>query len=737
MTNRLTVPLFSITLILSAFLLFSVQPFFARMILPLLGGSPSVWNTAMVFFQAMLLAGYAYAHGSSRFLGIRAQAILHGVLLVIFASFLPILLPMGLNPAEHAYPALWQLGIMAMVVGAPFFIIAASAPMFQRWFSASDHKDAANPYFLYAASNIGSMAALLSYPVLVEPLMTLKLQSLAWSGGYAVLAALAMLCALTVWKNAARTTVKAREHLEPIPLRTKLLWVMLSFIPSSLLLGVTTYVTTDIASVPLLWIVPLALYLGTFIIVFARRPVFTLRDCVAMFTVMMIVASFIISVTLFNRLTVIFVVHFFLFFFAALLCHKYLAEKRPVSGHLTSFYMYMSLGGVLGGMFNALLAPLVFKVPMEYTLILCMTLFVRALIMQDNYPLRKPTSPIAIVKSPLLWSAIIVVVATFLSWEKNTALYYYIAAGLAEIGLIILWRKPVSFAVLGTLILMLHSPLMDHLKSRPLLTERNFFGVLQVEEAVNDKMRLFMHGTTLHGAQPKQEEQRLIQMTYYNPAGPLGDAFRLLEDNSAAQKIGGIGLGVGTIACYTKPGRSFDFYEIDPAVARIAQDQTLFTYLSDCGSPYQIVIGDGRLTLESAPDGAYDLLLIDAFSSDNIPMHLLTLEAFQTYMRKVKADGIIIFNVSNRFIDLDPQLAALSQASKVPALAKYGSGGPATPEGDIRYTSSKYILFTPDPNKLIRLRMVDGWEPPAGEPDFRLWTDDYANILTSLKALRR
>lgn len=739
MTNRLTVPLFSITLILSAFLLFSVQPFFARMILPLLGGSPSVWNTAMVFFQAMLLAGYAYAHGSSYFLGIRAQAILHGVLLLGFAVFLPVMLPAGLQPEEGMPPALWQLGVMAITVGAPFFIIAASAPMFQRWFSASAHKDAANPYFLYAASNIGSMAALLSYPVLIEPLMTLKIQSMAWAGGYGVLVALAILCAAAVWKN-AQHPAKAQKEMTapPVTLRAKLLWVTLSFIPSSLLLGVTTYVTTDIASVPLLWIVPLSLYLATFIIVFARRPIFTTRDCVTMFSAMAIVAVFMIAATVYNRMTIIFIVHFFLFFFSALLCHKALADSRPAARHLTSFYMYMSLGGVLGGLFNALLAPLLFKVPLEYTLALCMVLFVRAMIMQDTYSFQKPASVQSFFKSPGLWCAVATVIATLIAWERDTVLYYYLAAGLAGIGLIILWRRPVSFALFGTMVLLLHAPLTDHLLAKPLRLERNFFGVLQVQDTEDDKIRQFLHGTTLHGAQPIKDGQRLIRMTYYNPDGPLGDAFRLLDkDEAAEQKIGGIGLGVGTIACYTKPERSYDFYEIDPAVARIAQDRTLFTYLSDCGSPYRIILGDGRLTLENAPDGSYDLLLIDAFSSDNIPIHLLTLEAFQSYMRKVKPNGIIIFNVSNRFIDLDPQLAALSQATGVPSLKKFASGGPATPQGDLRYTSSKYILFTPDPEKLIRLRMIDGWETTEVEPGFRLWTDDYANILAALKVLRR
>ena len=731
MTRKLTVPLFSITLILSAFLLFSVQPYFARLILPLLGGSPSVWNTAMVFFQAMLLAGYAYAHATSHFFSIRAQAVLHAVLLMAFAAFLPIVLPAGLHPAADTPPALWQLGIMAMLVGAPFFIIAASAPMFQRWFSASLHKDAANPYFLYAASNIGSMAALLSYPVLVEPMMTLDMQSIAWAGGYGVLIVLTFLCAVSIWKNGARVTT-THKKAAPLTLKTKLIWIALAFIPSSLLLGVTTHVTTDIASVPLLWIVPLALYLLTFIIVFARRPIFNMRDCVVSFSTIFIFAISMIAATVYDRLAIMFIIHFILFFFAALMCHKALAERRPDAAHLTAFYLYMSLGGVLGGMFNALLAPVLFQSPMEYPLLLCLVLFVRAAIMNADYPLRGVSPLMRWVKFPSLWLAIMTLIAIPVAWHKEIIAYYFICAGLSGLTLIAMRRQPWAFAVFGSLILLLNSPLFDRLDSQNILQERNFFGVLRVEDGKDNELRNFLHGTTLHGAQPKAADQRLIQMTYYNPVGPLGDAFRILDREATAQKIGGIGLGVGTIACYTRENRSFDFYEIDPAVARIAEDKNLFTYLSDCGSPYRIILGDGRLTLNGAQDGIYDLLIIDAFSSDNIPMHLLTLEAFQGYMKKVKPNGMIIFNISNRFIDLEPQLAALSAATKVPSLIKYSNSGPVSPDSTLRYTAAEYVVFTPDPDKLIRLRSQDGWTPTAPKPGFRIWTDDYANIIAAL-----
>lgn len=735
MPLKLTAPLYAITLILSAFLLFSVQPMFARMILPMLGGSPSVWNTAMVFFQAILLAGYAYAHGTSRFLSIRSQAVLHLTMLLGFAALLPVALPAGLTPPASSNPALWQLGVMAMLVGAPFFIISASAPMLQRWFSGTDHPDAANPYFLYAASNIGSMAALLSYPVMVEPLLTLKLQSLSWAGGYGVLIALTAFCAMLVWKRNQAPTRHSHEGPRPT-LKIKAIWMLLAFIPSSLLLGVTTYITTDLASVPLLWILPLALYLATFILVFARRPLISTKAAIAFFTTMLIVLVFVTCAGLFDKKIALFIIHLTLFFSACLLCHKKLADLRPPASDLTAFYMYMSVGGVLGGMFNALLAPVIFVIPVEYVLMLCAALFIRAYAQSESTPLLELPHIKHLIKSPALW----LVIATFavlpFAWKSDGHSLFLVSGILASCALIALRTKPAAFTVFGCVLLLIYSPLTVYSRNGILLVERNFFGVLRVVDSVQGT-RNFMHGTTLHGAQPKSPALRLTPITYYHREGPLGDLFKILDTRTGPQKIGVLGLGAGTIACYNHPGRDFDFYEIDPAVARIAENKKLFTYLSDCGSPYKIVIGDGRLTLQNADDGLYDVLILDAFSSDNIPMHLLTLEAFQTYMRKVKAGGVIIFNTSNRFVDLEPQLAALSKITMVPSIIKFSSGGPIAKDAKLNYSPSQYTLFTTDPDILLTLRTRGGWEPTKDKDGFRVWTDDYANIVSALMLRKR
>lgn len=734
MTVKPNAALYAITLILSAFLLFSVQPLFARMILPLLGGAPAVWNTAMVFFQAALLAGYAYAHGTSRFLSIRKQAGLHLVLLCAFALFLPILLPVGLVPPASSNPALWQLGVMAGAVGAPFFIVAASAPMFQRWFSASDHKDAANPYFLYAASNIGSMGALLSYPLIIEPMMTLHQQSYSWAWGYGGLIVMTLICALTVWRSHASTASPTIQTTQSSPWSKKIIWMVLAFIPSSLMLGVTTLITTDIASVPLLWVVPLALYLATFIIVFARKPLVSTKTCVTLFTLAMLALVFVNSAMIFEKTVGLFAAHLAVFFFASLLCHKKLADMRPDASELTAFYMYMSLGGVLGGMFNALLAPVLFTVPLEYTLILCAALMVRALALEPASRVFQTPHIMHFVKSPGLWLGMLTLLMVPVAAKHNATTLWLTFAALTMVSLYSLRHRPLGFAVFAAVMLLLFSPILAASRGSTLLIERNFFGVMRVADD-SKGARAFFHGTTLHGAQPKSPKHRLIPITYYSPQGPLGDVFKVLDTQPGQQKIGVIGLGVGTLACYAHKGRSFDFYEIDPAVVKVAEDKSLFTYLSDCGSPYKTIIGDGRLTLNIAPDASYDVLIVDAFSSDNIPMHLLTLEAFQMYMSKVKANGMIVFNISNRFINLEHQLAALSKETGVPVLVKRKTGDLIAPDSKIKYTGAMYAVMTPNPDTIMDLMKDGTWANAPLKPGYRLWTDDYANIISSLMVL--
>ena len=387
MNPRIYTSVYAVTLLLSAALLFVVQPMFSKMILPLLGGTSQVWNTAMVFFQLTLLAGYAYAHGTTRFLGVRPQAMLHIALLVLFIFVLPIAIPEGWEPPRDKDPTFWQLSLMLVSIGGPFFVLSGSAPMFQRWFAQTDHPDADNPYFLYGASNLGSMSALLAYPVIVEPLLSLNMQSLSWAIGYGLLAAMTCLCAFLVWPHASapKKQAKTTKKREKITWSRRLLWLALAAVPSSLMLGVTTYITTDIASVPLLWVIPLALYVGTFILVFARKQ-WIAKDRVIVLQGLLFLG--LMAQLLGIELAAVYVVpfHIALFFFSALLCHMELAESRPGAENLTEFYLLMSVGGAIGGIFNALIAPQFFVIPLEYGLGLAASFIVCAVAAKSAFP---------------------------------------------------------------------------------------------------------------------------------------------------------------------------------------------------------------------------------------------------------------------------------------------------------------------------------------------------------------
>lgn len=741
-TDRLYfVPVFAGTLCLSAFLLFFMQPMFSKMILPLLGGAPAVWNTAMVFFQAMLLAGYGYAHIISR-LPVRTQAAAHILLLVIFSSFLPVAVPAGwADPPETNNPALWQLMMMAVAVGGPFFVLSGTAPMIQNWFSRTGHADAHNPYFLYAASNLGSMTALFAYPFVVEPLLALKQQSLSWAGGYAVLIAFIVLCAALSGRGPERkpkASSNAANDDAPTPGRI-LLWLILSFVPSSLMLGVTSFISTDLASVPLLWIIPLALYVGTFIIAFARiqpvslKTVFLAQTALLAFIILLQISLFDLEYLRFSGLhpkLVLMAVHLSLFFLTALACHMQLAQVRPSATHLTKFYLIMSTGGVLGGIFNALIAPWIFNLPLEYPLVLGMAVFFRFMDdpSQSWTALRKKMNLdrlVLFLAWPLTAAFVSLLVLTLNAGPVGVAGAVFIAAIL-----FLAWRKRWIFALTITALLLFYPAYSLRTGGKTLYLDRNFFGVMRVLE--DESIRAFIHGTTMHGAQPVAEPFKLVPITYYYTLNPVGNIFGVMDSRPFPQNIAVLGLGIAGIVCYTKPGRHYDFYEIDPDVARIAEDTNLFTYLSDCGSPYDIIIGDARLKISKAPDQSYDLIVMDAFSSDNIPIHLITLEAFQLYLKKLKPGGLIAVNISNQYLDLEPVVAAAARELGMQALFKRRRGGMI--EGtEIPYAGSIFAILAPPGSSLGPFANFSNWENEV-VPSPRAWKDDYSNLVGAIRA---
>ncbi len=711
MRDRSLPPTFAATLFLSAFLIFAVQPMTSKMLLPLLGGSPSVWNTAMVFFQAMLLAGYAYAHFIAKYLSLKAQAALHLVLLCAFTLLLPLALPSDTMPPAEGNLAIWQLGVMLACIGGPFFILAASAPLFQHWFASSGHKDAQNPYFLYAVSNIGSMMALISYPVIFEPLMTLHEVARVWFAGYAALGALVLACGILV-RNGVKPVINADStHVTG---RARVAWIVLSFVPSSLMLGVTTMITTDLASTPLFWIIPLALYLGTFIIAFANKPIIGVavtRELTA-YTLCIVILLFMLSGFIVLKTPMI-AVHLLAFFLCALLCHSELAQSKPSATHLTEFFLTISFGGVLGGIFNALIAPQIFTSPLEYPISLAVVGF----IIWSNQSGRLNIS--------LAAAGVVLCLGTYLIKDNFIQTIGCIAIFVFLLAIV---QKRGAFAVTCLAALLCFQSSIWSSDKTLIARDRNYFGTIKVFE--QNGIHFFYHGTTIHGAQFQNDKDRLTPLTYYSPDGPAKDIFDQLARRKGQQSVGAIGLGVGSIACYKAPGRHFDFYEIDKDVVKFAQDTRYFSYLSECNSPYDIILGDGRLKIAQA-DKKYDLIYLDAFSSDNIPVHLMTKEAFAIYLSKLKPDGFIAMNISNRFLDLRPVLTAI--ANNIGVTVYFKVSRPVSKKDDVSelYTNSVYAVMIPNHEPAASFNKKAGWIPPQQARTARPWTDDYANIIAS------
>ncbi len=702
----------------SAFLLFLVQPVFSRMVLPLLGGSPAVWNTCMLFFQAALLGGYLYAHLTTRWLAPRAQAVLHLALMAGAAVVLPVSVA-GAAPEGDASPIAWLLLLMATTVGLPFFVLSGTGPILQRWFSETGHPGAANPYWLYAASNLGSMLALLGYPVLMEPTLRLAEQSRVWAFGYGALALLLGACALAVWR--ARPADAHHAPAAPVPMRERAVWVGLAFVPSSMLLGVTTYVTTDLTPVPLLWVVPLALYLLTFALVFAPRALVPHQWMVWVQPALLAAAVMMLLEGWLREPTVAVPLHLGALFVTAMVCHGELSRRRPPAGRLTEFYLWISVGGVLGGIFNVLLAPVLFTRVYEYPLLLALACFARP------WPEERVT------------------------WRRH--LFHAAQALLFVIVLILLARRDVSglpvLAVVPLVVVVIHlltlglgrAPvwlavclgglLLSHIRievmsPNTLFTQRTFFGHYRVYvNPVNGGYTALGHGSTLHGAQSLRRETTGEPLTYYVRNGPLGDIFASRPVTTRGARVAVVGLGTGTTAAYAQAGEQWTFYEIDPGIVAIARSGKFFTYLRNAEAPVRIVVGDARLQLARAPRGAYDLILLDAFSSDAVPIHLLTREALAGYLERLAPGGRIAFHVSNRYLDLESVIGGLARERGL--AVRVGSGPESQPE---RYQQwSTWVVVARNERDLGD---VSGrrWRAPVLRPGVRPWTDDYSSVLS-------
>jgi hypothetical protein len=707
LAHRATLGLFATAIFSGATLLFLVQPMVARMVLPLFGGSQAVWTTSMLFFQAVLLAGYGYAHASTRLLGPSRQPIVHAFVLVLAVAALPI--GRGLAPPpSDASPSLWLLGVLAVTVGAPFFVVTTASPLLQRWLVTSGHTAGRDPYFLYAAGNVGSLLALLAYPIVVEPLLTLDQQARLWSIGYVLFVLLCFGCLIVARRGGAlvqSASASVRASVPSLAWRTRARWVAIALVPSSLMLGVTTYISTDVASFPLLWVLPLAVYLLTFVVAFARRPLVTSAAAARIlplptalvFAQMLGAVSLPLPVTLLAQLLVL--------FFVGALAHGRLAEERPVPERLTEFYFLLSSGGVLGGALNALVAPLVFDSVLEYPLALVLALALR------RGGRGRPLDLVPVVAVFVGCLAGLLIVPSVLAGRA-------VVAGAVLACLAIGARRPLrltlSFACLTLLVA---------LGSGGLHTERTFFGVLRVAE--QDGEHQLYHGTTLHGVERFAGPLAGQPLTYYSRRGPLGDVFAAYP---RFDRIDAIGLGVGTLAAYGRPGELLTFYELDPAIARVAGDPRFFTYLRDSRADVEIVLGDGRRMIAQVPDGTSDFVIIDAFSSDAVPVHLLTREALELYVSKLRPGGLIAVHVTNRHLDLAPVVARAARSLGLAVVERYD---PAKGARGTR-THSWWVVIARSPDRLEPLLERSGWRVPNVSGG-RVWTDDYSNVLSVVK----
>lgn len=728
--DRLLVGLFVVTTFLGASLLFLVQPMVAKMLLPRLGGTPDVWNTAMVFFQAMLLAGYAFAHASTARLGMRRQPYLQLVVLLLPLAFLPVAIPTGWEPPTGMAPAVWTLLALAVAVGGPFFVLSTSSPTLQRWFSVTDHPAAGDPYFLYAAGNVGSLLALIVYPLFVEPRFSLEDQSRLWSIGYVTFVAACVACVVALRRRRAVTpglgatteTGTDDDDVAPIDWRRRGRWVLMAFVPSALMLAVTRHISTDIASVPLLWVIPLALYLISFIAAFGREPskVVSVSSRLVRLLIIPVALSFVAA---FSSVWLVLLPHLAVFFLIALLAHGRLALDRPHPKRLTEFYLWISVGGVLGGIACALLAPILFRSIVEYPLILGLALVLRVPTADEAAERTRPgwlTAGYVLLLTALV-AAAIVLQGTGSDGEMGPSMILLgVGAALVYLGA----RTTASFAAgLG---LILVATLF--VTSLPVLhAERTFFGVNRVLRDP-DGRHLLANGTTTHGMQdPRAPGEPL---GYYHRKSPIGDLFTAMDVNGPPRDVAVIGLGSGALAAYGRAGDNFTFFEIDQSVVDIASNPAYFSYLADTPASVDTVLGDGRLSLAD-DDGQYAAVILDAFSSDAVPVHLLTVEAIQQYLERLAPDGVLAFHVSNRYFDLAPVVHRAADELGLAGGVRTDSPTPA--EQRSGRLSSQWVVVSRSPAALEPVLAMDGWDPIDVTGDAPLWTDSFSDLLGAFR----
>ncbi len=708
---------FLATIFTSAFLLFMVQPMVARMALPRVGGAPSVWNSAMLVYQALLLAGYAYAHALGR-LPPRVQARVHVGLLIAAAMTLPLGL-FDWTPSADSNGFVWVPWLFLASIGPLFFVISAHAPLLQRWYALSGCGD---PYPLYAASNFGSFLGLLAYPLLIEPFVPVGAQSMGWSWAFGGLALLVV--------GAAGRLPKDREHqvkaIGPAPTwRRMAYWALLAAVPSGLIMSTTLHLTTDIVAMPLLWVMPLGLYLLSFSLAFADRrsgavtasrlaPI-VLLICACGVAVDSVAFPFLLLAAALAGL-----------FLISVSLHSRLFDDRPEAARLTLFYLVMSIGGALGGLFSALIAPQLFDWTYEHPILL--------IVAAGLLPMTSPFARLAaryassegsrVARWLIIASVVAILVGTIIPGADLPALLALVLIGVVAIGR----RFPYLVAVAGIMLVAGGVEKLE-LSATPGKMTRSYFGIYALRDGPNGSRQL-VHGTTTHGVQNVGSPERERMATaYFAPRSGIGQAMLAKQQLFPRARVAVVGLGAGTLACYARPGETWNFYEIDPAIVTIAEDSRRFTFLSNCIPGVETKVGDARLTLAADAPGSADMLVIDAFSSDSVPMHLLTREAFRLYRRKLAPGGLLMVHISNRYLEMLPVVAGATEDGWSAVSRLYL---PDAAESRNNAGGSLWVALSDDPATLAALQRAAGpnqWRPVKAKKGFVPWTDDRSSIL--------
>ncbi len=733
--NAVILTVYTAAIFVSALLLFSVQPLFTRMVLPRLGGSPAVWSVAMVFFQSLLLGGYAYAHYLMRMRSRAAAVAVHLALLAAALATLPLAIANGWGEPPTGRYAIWLLGLFAASIGLPFFALAANNPMLQAWFVRTGHPNGSDPYFLYASSNVGSFLALLSYPILLEPLFSLRTQNLLWTTGYGVLILLIAVCGVLLLRAPAATAQNPEDQATtPAPawaLRAR--WIFLAATPSGLLIAVTAHITTDVAAAPLLWVLPLSLYLLTWVLAFQSRPLLPHRLMLLLQPAA--IAGMIILLAIGGEQNLLLTLggHQLCFFIIAMACHGELAGSRPQAQYLTGFYVALSFGGMVGGLFAGLIAPFTFSWIAEYPILIVLAVLCRPQT-AERWPrlARWYWLVLAIVAIAVLAPALSP--GKLSDWIREHRVNVVTVIAAASL-ILAIWPRCGRAQLAATVLLALALLRIYPADEGRVETVRSFFGVHKILVTRGGQYHVLMHGTTIHGAERMLNSDgepiagRPEPISYYHKDGGIGLAISAIRERKGGPiRVAVIGLGAGTLTCASLPEEHWRFFEIDQTMVDTARDPKYFTFIKNCQPDLQPVIGDARLTFAKEPDGFYDLIIVDAYSSDAIPIHLATTEAMKIYKEKLAPHGAVLMHVSNRHLELASVVVGIADANDLMSWVYNEDSG----RDDEYIFATAVVISARHEADVGALASSQLWELTDPDSRQRVWTDDYCNILGAM-----